>query len=229
MGNDFFSPLKETRNNRGQRSREGAPVAAMLMGAVRRAMHWFGRAVAADELSAPAPAPAPVAAPYAFDKSGWLVRVRRAGCEYDGLIDGIGSDVAARWLLHGAPAGFGDVRRQLTVVDPAVRRGRDISADRGEFEVGDAVLRRAEEMWASSLQPRAVRARAYKINVYGPHDGFAFHRDTPERGMVGTLLVMLYSTLYDDYLVLAPPFPLHGGRELRWQAWGNGSWCAFFP
>jgi hypothetical protein len=109
-----------------------------------------------------------------------------------------------------------------------VRNARELSADDDEFTVTEDVLRRVEQLWASRLEPQRVRAQAYKINIYGPGGRFLLHRDTPERALVGTFLLMLYGDDSRYALVCHPPFPLHAGQACYWYGAHSG-WCAFYP
>ena len=51
-----------------------------------------------------------------------------------------------------------------------------------------------ERLWAEHFWPRAVRVEPYKLNVHGPGDRFAAHKNTPASGLMSTFLLGLGDT-----------------------------------
>ena len=95
----------------------------------------------------------------------------------------------ARWYAHAAArvSGFGDVRAGETVVDAQVRNARELLPE----HVAPALVQAVERFWAAHFYPTCVRAEFYKLNLYAPGGKFAPHLDTPQRDLLGTVLVCL--------------------------------------
>ena len=146
-----------------------------------------------------------------------------AGGQEQSLLDGVSVELFSRIYDAASPATFGDLASMETRVDPLVRSGRELPA--GRFKVSADLCTWVEQTWAKYFQPANVRAEPYKINIYGPGDRFAPHRDTPEAGLVGTFLVALggWGTPCDGGgLAVHDVCGCH-----RWDA--TAGWAAFHP
>jgi formylglycine-generating enzyme required for sulfatase activity len=157
------------------------------------------------------------------DPAALRVSIALDGCRADVGLDDVSADLLRHIYDAAAPATFGDMDAMQTRVDPLVRSGREV--DSSSFSVPPALCRWVEQMWAEHFLPASVRAEAYKINLYGPGDRFATHRDTPEKDLVGTFLLALSGW--------GPPclgggLVVHDtGGKYRWD--GSRGWAAFMP
>jgi hypothetical protein len=127
------------------------------------------------------------------------------------------------WFEKSNVSGFGDVRALETRVDVSVRSAREIPAD--AFSVPPNLLSELESIWANAFYPSRVRAEPYKVHLYGPSGFFEPHRDTPQTGLVGTMLVGLGDTKSSAALYV-------GKQTGYWRdsfAATRGSWVAFYP
>ena len=168
--------------------------------------------------------------------SGYLdrpfrLRITKNGCEFEENVspakeDSLGSreeqlvleQRLKRWHDHAQVSGFGDVREQITKMDHAVRKAKEIPAS--EFEVEPELLTRIADLWDQNFFPNSgIRVEPYKIHLYGPGDHFITHRDTPQKDLVGTFLLGLGDTSYNGGLKVDGT--THPARE--------GRWCAFYP
>jgi hypothetical protein len=139
------------------------------------------------------------------------------------FLDAVSPGILQQLYAAALPAAFGDMKTMETRVDPLVRSGREISADK--FAVPRGLCEWVRRTWASRFQPESVRIEPYKINLYAPGDRFVMHRDTPEKDLVGTFLLALSGW--------GPP--CSGGGlvvhdeigEFRWD--GVRGWAAFLP
>ena len=151
------------------------------------------------------------------------IKLALPGCPAAVFVDAVSPETLQQLYTAAAPAAFGDMKTMETRVDPLVRTGREIGADR--FTVSRALCEWVRRTWASRFQPESVRVEPYKINVYAPGDRFAMHRDTPEKNLVGTFLLALSGW--------GPP--CSGGGlvvhdevgTFRWD--GASGWAAFLP
>jgi hypothetical protein len=82
------------------------------------------------------------------------------------------------WFEKSNVSGFGDVRALET---------REIPAD--AFSVPPNLISELESIWANAFYPSRVPAEPHKVHLYGPGGFFEPHRDTPQTGLVGTMLV----------------------------------------
>lgn len=89
-------------------------------------------------------------------------------------------------------SGFGNVHELQTQVDPLVRKAREISGD--DVSVDPDVLTRIETLWQAKLYPRHVRAQFDKMNLYTAGGKFEWHKDTPDRNLLGTCVVCVGDT-----------------------------------
>ncbi|OSD05532.1 hypothetical protein PYCCODRAFT_1362350 [Trametes coccinea BRFM310] len=179
--------------------------------------------------------------------SGYLdhpfrLRITRSSCEFDAVISptrtpprsgGGGAEykkleeLLKRWYDNAAVSGYGDVREQVTKIDPDIRDAREIPAS--EFIVEPELLRQVERTWQRHFVPGdAVRAVPYKIHLYGWGGKFEEHRDTPELGLVGTFLVGLGDTSTRGGLFLMKK-PSEWSQDGERMTAHPGEWCAFYP
>jgi len=155
--------------------------------------------------------------------NGCRVTIRLPECHADAPLDGVSIDLLRRMYEAASPATFGDMRSMETRVDPLVRSGREIDA--AGFSVTPHVCDWVARTWAEHFHPKKVRVEPYKINLYGPGDRFATHRDTPARNLVGTFLIALSGW--------GPPcvgggLAVHDtGGSHRWD--GASGWASFMP
>jgi 2OG-Fe(II) oxygenase superfamily len=73
------------------------------------------------------------------------------------------------------------------------------------------------------MNPKQVDIKPYKLVIYGPGDHFTWHKDTPEKGLCGTLLVCLFDNC-DGAFEMTPNMT---GRTQKWDTKKNC--CAFYP
>lgn len=167
---------------------------------------------------------------YSFDARYRLggktcLKVRDADGEtvYDG---GLFPDASALEAMMRAadPSPYGDMRKMETVIDLEVRKASEISADR--FEISQDAVEQLERDWLQSgvLCPGSVRLVPYKINFYGKGGKFKAHRDTPEKGLVGTALVSLTGDFEGGELTVET----RQGVEI-WKKGYAGAACFFYP
>ena len=151
------------------------------------------------------------------------LRITRPGCEFNsGVVYYYPKQTESllhNWFEHSAISGYGDMQSLETKVDYEVRNAREIPAS--EFQVEPKFLEKIQVMWGEHFFPRSVRAEPYKIHLYGPGGHFKSHRDTPERGLVGTFLI----GLGDTSKASAGHFRI-GDETLKARV---GSWVAFHP
>ncbi|KAL6302920.1 hypothetical protein BKA93DRAFT_371913 [Sparassis latifolia] len=166
--------------------------------------------------------------------ASFKLTVTRPGCEFSGELvpkseeedkEAI-ADRLKKWYEHGEVSGFGDVRAQETKVDKNVRDAREILAS--EFTVSDGLVEEIKKHWGEHFIPSAVRVEPYKIHIYGRGGMFQFHRDTPERDLVGTFLVGLGDNCEGGLLVIGHD-NYHDLYRSRGAKEHPGSWAAFYP
>jgi len=113
-------------------------------------------------------------------------------------------------------SGFGNNKELKTEIDLDVRNARECT----KFEFAKKInieIPMFNTFTACEIVP-------YKINLYGPDGHFEKHKDTPERGMLGTMLVSLYHEDPGcDHLQL-----MTGKYGSYWYPKPR-SWFAFFP
>ncbi|KZT06682.1 uncharacterized protein LAESUDRAFT_749900 [Laetiporus sulphureus 93-53] len=157
--------------------------------------------------------------------------ITRAGCEFSGEIvpqpstDQSGEDDEnenenrmAQWFENATVSPFGDVQAQENKVDKNVRNAREILA--AEFRVSPDLLQEIATIWDRNFLPAGVRVEPYKIHMYGPGGKFRTHKDTPEKGLVGTFLVGLGDST-----------PGRGHLKVLKKCYraDAGNWVAFHP
>ncbi|KAI0045964.1 hypothetical protein FA95DRAFT_1607265 [Auriscalpium vulgare] len=100
-------------------------------------------------------------------------------------------------------SGLSDMRTQETAIDAAVQNAREIPAT--DFSVPPALLAEVRQLWAARMYPRAVRVVPHKILMHRPGGHLNSHPDTPEKGLVGTFLLGVGDTTWENALRLAVP------------------------
>ena len=112
---------------------------------------------------------------------------------------------------RGEPSPFGDLASQTTKIDLSVRQGRELR--HGEhWTIGPAFVKYLERGWNQSMLPSRVKIVPHKLNMYREGGGFAWHSDTPEPGLIGTVLVGLVETGSE------PAFQIkHGTESKHWR------------
>lgn len=129
------------------------------------------------------------------------------------------------WFEHATPAGFGDIREQVTKVDESVRKAREFNSE--QFSVEPSLVARVEEAWAKNFIPSKVRAEPYKIQMYDCGGHFKAHRDTPEPNLVGTFLLGLGDNATEGYRTSTHKCLVVAGE--RMPVAKAGTWIAFYP
>ena len=105
---------------------------------------------------------------------------------------------------------YGDMQKVDTVLDPAVRRSRELvfqSEEKAKDEVGTwtfdcAFLADLELAWREHMDLFPVVVKPHKLVMYAEGDFFLEHRDTPEPQLVGSIVVGLLDTSENGGLVL---------------------------
>ncbi len=126
------------------------------------------------------------------------------------------------WYEIGNESTYGDNATLTTRIDHEIRSAKDIT----DFIVSDSVIRLVENLWTSHFYPSIVKAKPYKIAIYGPDDHFTAHRDTAEADLVGTFLLGLGDTSDGQFEFGYSEQYIPGGTWYRSRV---GTWCAFFP
>ena len=123
----------------------------------------------------------------------------RAGCEFEGAIDGNIKGLLPQWYENSHSSGFGNVKTLETEINVDIRNAREINS--AEFTVGQELIKRIEELWSRYFLPERVCAMPYNnIHIYGPEGQFKPHMD---KNLVGTCLVGLGDTTKQgNHLVL---------------------------
>lgn len=93
-------------------------------------------------------------------------------------------------------AKYGDIIKQETIKDIRVRRGKDITYP--NFNVEDKLLKEIKILWKEKLLDD-VYVIPYKINIYQKGDFFLSHTDSPEKGLIGTVLIDLSKEFGKDF------------------------------
>lgn len=160
-------------------------------------------------------------------------------------------------LYQEAPrATFGDNQKLETRVDSKVRSGADLTTAHFSVDREQELCAAVAEEWSSRFVPSSVTAKLHKLNMYRQGDHFSAHRDTPAKGLVGTLVLGLADTTTssprqgqdssgdeeednDDRATKGKRETVAStkGRGLevsdgqRWHRWKRASplsWCAFY-
>ncbi len=97
-------------------------------------------------------------------------------------------DISQLLFDKGTQSPFGKLDDMTTVIDTEVRDAREIT----DFSVDDNLISVLEEKWQEDMFPKEVRLEPYKINLYNKDGHFQLHKDTPDKNLVGTILVSLH-------------------------------------
>ncbi len=143
--------------------------------------------------------------------------------DIDFSITKLTEDQVAQFYRDANRAGFGHVQTQETRIDDNIRKGREIR----NFKINPLIIKTLEEQW--DLNPQSVRIEPYKINLYTDGDHFQTHRDTPDKNLVGTLLLNVYdsSTAGGFYVEENIGKTLAFYKSLTIKE--KGSWIGFYP
>ncbi len=98
---------------------------------------------------------------------------------------------------HATVSGFGNQNLVRTEVDENVRKARELGPQ--HVEVDPKLIPWIQEQWVKQFHPAPVRAEFYKMNLYEKGGKFKAHRDTPEKNLLGTAVVVLASTQGSSY------------------------------
>lgn len=89
---------------------------------------------------------------------------------------------------YAQPAMFGDVLAQETRIDPSVRKGFDVKIDGKNVQVTEHTIEMLTRVFKKTTGIDNVYIVPYKINIYKEGDFFSPHRDSPESGLLATLI-----------------------------------------
>jgi formylglycine-generating enzyme required for sulfatase activity/predicted 2-oxoglutarate/Fe(II)-dependent dioxygenase YbiX len=185
-----------------------------ILSAIGESLQWDCHELAASFVSQPS---------LPTEDDARLVSITHTNCAMQLPINAVSADSISQIYYAATPAAFGDMKAMETRFDPLVRSGRELDAT--QFSVPETLRAWVERTWAEHFEPKNVRAEPYKINLYGPGDRFAPHRDTPQKNLVGTFLLALSGW--------GPPCDGGGlvvhdtGGDHRWD--GASGWAAFVP
>jgi len=125
-----------------------------------------------------------------------------------------GGEDGKQMFEQAVVSAFGNQVTQTNDVDVKVRDAREFV----DFEISHslqiALEQKAKLFWGPDIQ-----VKPYKINLYEPNSHFAWHKDTPETHLIGTLLLGLLGGK-DTHL------KLQGGKN--WQC-HRDNLLGFFP
>lgn len=94
-------------------------------------------------------------------------------------------------LYSEAPvSSYGDMMKMETILNKEVRDAREIT----EFEVDENTINFFKDTWGKHMYPKNVSVVPYKINFYDKKGHFKLHKDTPDKKLVGTILLSIYET-----------------------------------
>lgn len=95
------------------------------------------------------------------------------------------------------PAQFGDLEKQMTRVDEKIRKGFDIrfgtTINDLEIVIGRYYIDKLKNIIQRRLKYFNVNVVPYKVNIYEEGDFFTEHRDSPDEGLIGTLIYVYES------------------------------------
>ena len=164
-----------------------------------------------------------------WDSLGWVLELagERVSRIDEGVLDGL--------RARARPAPYGDSLTQTTVFDAKVRDALEVPDHL--WDVSPLVCEAAAELWCLHMCATPVAggivAVPRHLNVYAPGGHFAPHRDTPDRGLVGTFVLVWHKVSRDSAGGLrfwrrrddtAEEALDEIGRELP-----DSDWVAFYP
>jgi len=145
------------------------------------------------------------------------IKIEKKNYQYNGTIN-MKQEEAKRLYENAEEATFGNLETMTTDINPEVRNGRHLS--NSYFEVNPKIIEKLEKKWSLEMLPREVKIIPYKINLYGKGDYFKRHRDTPDKNLVGTILVSLTSYFGNNNLIV--------DNKYEWIACSSGNYCCFY-
>jgi hypothetical protein len=90
-------------------------------------------------------------------------------------------------------AQFGDILAQETRTDPTIRKGYDIDLTdpiiKQIIHFGYRIEEDLADLFSEKMKIYDVRVTPYKINIYEKGDFFNEHFDTPEKNLIGTIII----------------------------------------
>ena len=86
-------------------------------------------------------------------------------------------------------SGFGDMNALETKVDITVRNAHEMDSTLVVPE--PCLIEQIKKEWSEHLYPTDIRVEFYKMNIYGKGGKFVSHLDTPDKGLLGTALVVV--------------------------------------
>ena len=96
---------------------------------------------------------------------------------------------------HAKEACYGDALEEATKIDHSVRKGKDIEiaslVEKDLMKIHKDFLRMLSYKFYEFSGINGVEVKPYKINYYQKGDHFVAHRDSPEKGLVGTIVFHL--------------------------------------
>lgn len=129
--------------------------------------------------------------------------------EYSGTLNISQSDLKTLFdKAEDSP--FGDVKNLETKIDKDVRDAKEIT----DIDIDPNLITRIQEEWEKSLFPSKVRVVPYKLNMYSSKGKFQEHLDTPDKDLVGTALISLWSGNVNSYLEISD---VNKERNTTWR------------
>ena len=110
-------------------------------------------------------------------------------------------------------SGFGDMKKLETVIDENVRKAKEYNSS--ECKPSEYYKTRCTEFWTEHFFPhKNIDLQFYKMNIYGPGGKFVAHKDTPEPGLIGTVILNIYDkTRYSNKPFILENQPVNFSRN----------------
>jgi hypothetical protein len=145
-------------------------------------------------------------------------------CYYGGY-ERLSTDAKKTLLQYSDEACYGDVLNEETLVNHTVRKGRDIELapliKKRLIKIDNEFLKVLARKFYLFSHIKYVTVKPYKINYYAKGDHFTAHRDSPEEGLVGTIVFHLSGDY--DCLTIGPD-----DDQIVWTK-DNGEILMFYP
>jgi hypothetical protein len=147
------------------------------------------------------------------------LRDSEANVVFDGFMFELNDEVKVAELFAQAELSkFGNQKTMENEFNPKIRNAREFIHFDLSNELISALTEHANDFWSG------CEVLPYKVNVYGPDGHFDYHRDTPETGLIGTLILGLCQSGSMAYHL-----KLTGYKDpVKWPA-ENGSIITFYP
>lgn len=108
---------------------------------------------------------------------------------------------------YAETATFGNVNTQTTDIDEKIRKGKHISNE--HFKISEFYLDKLKDAWNESCDLcKCDYVVPHKINLYQNGDHFEWHKDTPDKNLIGTIVMSI-----------SDPLKCNGGK----LKFGNGT------